>query len=370
MKKTTARRPEHTPLAMILLCLIVICFNGCAVKKNKPEPSPETGLTFAAESKEAENYASSDSVKKMSESVRDEYLLGPGDILDLRVWTRAEISDADIIVGPDGIITVNRVGSVLVDGRTRGEVTQEIIEKLSHFYVDPEVTLTVKEYKNNKAFVLGRVKNPGVVMFSGKGTLLEALSLAGGLPFDATEQTSLTKCAIIRGKSLIIWIDLHELLYNGNMALNARIRNNDVIFIPESQSELVYVMGEVHNPGAFRLTSQLNFMDALMMAGGPTDDARRKKLFIIRPTPDGKGDVVNIDLKGMLKTGDFSKNYLLEDGDVIYVAEKGATKFNYFIEQLMPFLNIISLSTSLAESFGLMQKLRQDLWGQEGFVGN
>ena len=232
------------------------------------------------------------------------------------------------------------------------------------------MTLSVIEYHNNKAFVLGRVSNPGVVSFPGEGTLLEALSLAGGLPVLEKENDSfLSKCAIIRGRDKIIWIDLKELLNNGNMSLNARIRNNDVIFIPESRDELVYVMGEVGNPGAVRLRNRLSVLDAMMLVGGPTMNASLTKTFLIRGTP-GQGSVKEIDVKQMLETGSMQDNFLLESGDVIYVASSSTGKWNYAFKQVLPFLKVLDLSTSTLERFGVMPELRRELWGQSGFVGN
>ncbi len=110
------------------------------------------------------------------------------------------------------------------------------------------------------------------------------------------EDTYLTRCAIIRGKDTIIWIDLNDLLQNGNMALNAKILNNDVIFIPESQSELVYVMGEVRTPGAYNMTGRLTIMDSLMLAGGPTDDADTTTIYLIRKGEGKQGSVREINL--------------------------------------------------------------------------
>jgi protein involved in polysaccharide export with SLBB domain len=147
------------------------------------------------------------------------------------------------------------------------------------------------------------------------------------------------------------------------MALNARIQNNDVIYIPESKSELVYVMGEVFKPGAISLHGQLTYMDALMLSGGPKKSADITKTYIIRF--DGrKSAVKEIDLKRMLETGDFRDNFLLQDNDVIYVAEKGMGRFNYALKQLMPFLDVLQLSTTNLETFGVMPEFRERVWGQ------
>ena len=165
-----------------------------------------------------------------------------------------------------------QVGILNVNGMTIAEATSEIRAILSRGYENPEVSLLVREYHNNKAFVLGRVSEPGVVNFPGDGTLLEALALAGGLPHIGKD-TFLTKCAIIRDNDTVIWIDLRDLLDHGNMALNAKILNNDVIFIPEAEDEMVLVLGEVRQAGPVMLKRGLNIIDALMRSGGYTEEA-------------------------------------------------------------------------------------------------
>jgi len=351
----------------ILLCLFILLLQSACIPVSPVPEATHQNNSFHTDIQEATTaFAPPLYVEEQSERISDRYLLGPGDILNLRVWNREELSDPDIIVGPDGIITVSRIGNIRVGGRKREDVAAEITAKLSKFYQNPEVSLSVKAYKNNKAFVLGRVENPGVVNFPGKGTLLEALSLAGGLPV-LEKEAFLTKCAIIRGKHKIIWIDLRELLNNGNMALNARIQNNDVIFIPESDDENVYVMGEVIRPGTVRLRLQMAFLDALMLSGGPTEDANLEKIYILRFNKN-ESEVQEINLKHIIETGDINQNYQLKANDIVYVSEKGISKFNYVMKQLMPFLEVLQLSTTNLESFGVMQQLRKELWGQEGFV--
>lgn len=358
------------PGISILIVVMVTMLQACTGATPQVPPAPPEKPVFERESRQAIDYALPEEVEKMSPQAGDpNYLIGPGDALQLKVWQRPEISDDDIVVGPDGIISVARIGTIRVKDKTRDEVAREISTRLERYYTKPEVSLSIQKYENNKAFVLGRVQNPGVVHFPGRGTLLEALSMAGGYS-EVAQETYLTKCAIIRDKDTIIWIDLNELLRNGNMALNAHIQDNDVIFIPESKSELVYILGEVHNPGAYHLTGQLTVMDALMQAGGPTSAAAYEKLFVIRGSQQGKGVVKEINLRDIIEHADLSNNVLLENNDILYMAEKGISKFNYVMKQMMPFLDIISVTTDDLEAFGVMQELRQELWGQEGFVGN
>jgi polysaccharide export outer membrane protein len=341
-------------------------FSSCTTTIPDLDEFDENGITFEMPTRSMTEYTPVSVMEDEAEAMEDDYLIGPGDLLSLDVWNRGGISNPDILVGPDGVITIARIGNIDISGLTREEATDKITDALAVYYKRPEVSLVIKEYNNNKAFVLGRIENPGVIKFPGKGTLLEALSLAGGLPV-LHKDITLTRCAIIRGKDLVIWVDLRELLHNGNMALNTRIKNNDVIFIPESQDELIYVMGEVSTPGAISLSSRMTYLDALMLAGGPTKAANLEKTFILRF--DGQNRAVKeIDLSRMLEKGELQHNVQLQDNDVIYVAENGMSKFNYNLTQLMPFLQTLNLSTSTLERFGVMQELRNELWDQEGFV--
>lgn len=342
------RRKLATAVTAALLAGLVCLQAGCAPN---PKPSPPEQVRqagFATEPpQKSDLFASAGAVEQFSNSVPDAYLLGPGDLLKLSVWNRKDLSRDGIVVSPDGSISVERVGVIRVEGRTVEDVTKEIVAKLSRFYERPEVTLSIEKYNNNKAFVLGRVSNPGVVHFPGKGTLLEALALAGGLPV-VQKDAFLTKCSIIRGRDTIIWIDLRELLNNGNVALNAKLKNNDIVFIPESEDELVYVMGEVKTPGAVRLKAKLTFMDALMLSGGPTKEAGLSDAYLIR-FDNGQGTVVRVDIAAMLKNADLSRNYVLRDNDIVYIAPSGMASFQYAMQQLIPAFQVLQMGASVID---------------------
>ena len=354
-----------------LLCsLLMLLLSACSSISPKETIVSEKGETnFKTElPKKVQEFASPDRIKALDTQEAFQYRLGPGDMISIQVWRRPELSQEGILVSPDGFLTVPRIGNVQVLGMTVAQVKALVTAKLEFFYIEPEVTIRVQEFHNNKAFVLGRVSKPGVVNFPGKGTLLEALALAGGIP-DQNKDTSLTKCAIIRGNDLIIWIDLQDLLRNGNMALNAPVRNNDVIYIPESSDELVYVLGEVQTPGAIQIRGGMTVLKAVMLAGGVNKNGDPEKVFVIRQQTL-KGDVIRVSLKELLENGDFTKNFSLMPNDIIYVSPGGMTKFNYAIEKIMPSLQMLNLGFTDLESLGVMERLRSKIWGQSGFINS
>jgi polysaccharide export outer membrane protein len=230
-----------------------------------------------------------------------------------------------------------------LSGLTRDQARALVLSKLSELYSDPEITLTVRVYNNNKAYVLGRVAQPGVVRFTGPGTLIEAISQAGGIPATPGVEPLMTECSIIRGKGQIIWIDLQELLNEGNVSLNARIRTNDLIYVPPAKQVMVYVMGEVRSPRPIPLRKEMTLMDALMLAGGPHEDAKLNKAYIIR-WDDSISVVQPVDLKRLLEKGDMSQNILMEPNDILFLPERGIATFNYYLRQISPTLRIINLA--------------------------
>lgn len=354
-------------LAVLLLLLVACSTPRQGVYQPKTE-KPESklhkihdlkpGEFFQAELETtAKQFASPETIKAESAKIDSRYRIGPGDVFSFLVRGRPDATEERVLVSPDGNASLPRIGIVHVQGMTVDELTELARHKLSEFYENPEVTVIMREFNNNRVFVLGRVANPGAVKFQGQGTLLEALSLAGGLPTD-TEKTFLSRCMIVRGDNLVMWIDLRELLENGNMALNAKLRNGDVIFIPQSEDQLAYVLGEVARPGVLTLRSQMTLLDAIMSCGGPTKGANTKDVFIVR-TSEGKGVVKRVDLANISARGDFRENYVLKDGDLILVPPTGLSRMNYFLTQIQPFFTIIGLTTGALSNVGLMDALIQ-----------
>jgi polysaccharide biosynthesis/export protein len=324
-------------LSNLMLSVILCACSGISPVPTRV-PAPQERDFHIALPKTNQKFATKEQIEAIRPKESYKYRLGPGDLVNIKVWRRPELSQENIVVSPDGFIAIPRIGNIQVINLTPDEVQKLVTSKLELLYIMPEVTVWVKEFHNNKAFVLGRVAKPGVINFPGNGTLLEGLALAGGLP----DQGKMTRCSIIRGNKSVIWIDLQDLLKNGNMSLNAPIRNNDVIFIPELNDEVVYVMGEVNTPGAIQLKDGMNVLKAIMLAGGMNKQANPERIFIVRQQ-SVQGDVIVVDLNKLIGHGDFSQNFTLMPDDIIYISATGVAKFNYTLEKIMPSLQVISL---------------------------
>ncbi|MEM7309048.1 MAG: polysaccharide biosynthesis/export family protein [Planctomycetota bacterium] len=276
-----------------------------------------------------------------------DYRIGPGDGIRVTVVGQPDVTGQHV-VGPDGSVSVPLAGTVALRGDTRDRAAERIGDRLQTFFLEPlRVTVEVTDYRNNKAYVLGRVERPGVVDLTGAGTLLQVLAEAGGLPV-REYRSFLARCAIIRGRNQILWIDLIDLLQGGNVSLNVPLRNGDVVFIPDSEDATVFVMGEVAAPGAVPIKVRLDLVQALAQAGGPTEDAELESVFLIRPNgADGFGAPIRIDFKALIETGDFRENVELKAGDILFVARNGMGDVNYVLRKLQPSFAALTLGVAV-----------------------
>ncbi len=274
------------------------------------------------------------------------YRLGPGDEFSYLVRGRNDISQPSVIVAPDGMVALPRVGLINIEGKTLGEASDFVTHALKKYYEDPEVTLLMQKYTNNRVFVLGQVLRPGVVNLPGSATLLEALALAGGVVRDYAGNSPPVDRAIIgRGKDKVIWLDIRELLESGNMALNANLKNGDVVFVPQGQSKVAFVLGQVRQPGPVLLRTPMTVLEALTRSGGLTADGDPQKVYLVRRVED-KAVVLEIDTSIWIEQGDLRKNIYLTEGDLIYAGERGVSRFNYYITRLLPSITVVDFANT------------------------
>lgn len=290
--------------------------------------------------------ASKEEIEAFTDTDEGVYQLGPGDAFSFLVRGRPDISVPEVIVAPDGMVSLPRIGLMKIQGMSLAQVTERVNNQLKQYYQAPEVTLLMRAYKNNRVYMLGQVSHPGVVHLPGSATLLEAIAMAGGVIKDtAGNSPPLNRCIIGRGKDKVIWLDLRDLLENGNISLNARLKNGDVVFIPQGQNVVAFILGEVRQPGPILLRSQMTVLEAIARAGGMTKDADPTKVYLIRPEGE-KTLVYEIDTNHWVERADLRKNLVLREGDYIYVGELGVSRFNYYLTHILPGLQVVDFATT------------------------
>ncbi len=281
-------------------------------------------------------------VNQFEAPVLTSYTLGAGDEIAVDVWNHPELSGKHVI-GPDGKITLPVAGVIGLVDLTREQARDAIAASLLHFYSDLAVTLRVDRYTSYRVFVLGRVGAPGALQFDAQPTLLDVVTRAVTLPIGGigADKAALGRCAIIRGRDRMIWIDLKVLFNQGDMAGNIRLERNDLVYMPDAGDQLVYVLGEVKHPGAFRLTPTMSFLDAFTQAGGVTEDAADTKIEVVRSET---GEQREFRLQDLLNVPQ-ALNFGLEEGDIIYVPRRNLAKFGYVLQKTASLAGFAVLGT-------------------------
>jgi polysaccharide export outer membrane protein len=284
------------------------------------------------------------------------YIIGPGDILFISVWKVPELS-GEYEVGPDGVISLPLIGTVKAQGLRREELASKIREKLFIEFNNPVVSVQVRKYLSRYIYVVGNVRNPGLVILPEEPTLLKALTLAGGVTRDITPTSvpssegmpyPLGKVSIIRGDNQIIMVNLDELLRQGNMQLNQNLEPGDVVNVSTDMDAHIYVMGQVARPGLYALRSNMGALDAVALAGSYTADAQAHGLRVVRNIA-GKNEIITVDLYDIMKRNRRDKDVKLQPGDIVYMPNKAVALFHYYINSTIPSATSIFLGITAAD---------------------
>jgi polysaccharide export outer membrane protein len=163
------------------------------------------------------------------------YIIGPGDGLQISVWHNAELS-MSVPVRPDGRISTPLVNDVIAAGRTPEELGHDIEARLKKFVADPSVTVIVSSFigpYNQQVRIIGEAVTPKAIPFSAHMTVLDAMIAAGGLtPFASGNRTQLVRR--IDGKETNTTVRVSDLLKSGDLSANTDLRPGDIIIIPQS----------------------------------------------------------------------------------------------------------------------------------------
>jgi polysaccharide export outer membrane protein len=249
-----------------------------------------------------------------------DYRIGRQDLLEIRVFDVEEL-DQVVRVGDDGSITMPLLGRLVVDGLTRTELEATIAGLLeARFVRDPQVSVFVKEYESKKVAVTGSVKNPGSYEMLGRKTLLEMISLAGGLDREIGREI-----VIFRQTDGVptrrIPIDLERLVYDADPGLNVSIEPGDIIYVPTVEKVRIFVSGAVKNPNLYEVprNQPVTVLKAITLAGGTTDRAAEKRVQIIRTDDDGGRSTLEVNLQA-IKRGKV-EDPILQPDDLVLVPE-------------------------------------------------
>jgi polysaccharide biosynthesis/export protein len=240
-----------------------------------------------------------------------DYVIGPQDILLVQVFDQADLG-GKYTVEADGTFGFPLIGRIKAGGLTLRAFEAELKARLADGYFrNPQVSIAVEQYRSQRVFVMGEVRQPGPVALTGGMTLIEALSRAGSTLTTASGEVAVVRSPQGRTSGEPVLPDqdaatevfratIRE-LESGALSQNLELRDGDTIFVP--RAETVYVFGQVKNPGAYGVQKKTTVLQALSLAGGVNEHGAMNRIQILR-IENGAKKEVKVQLTDLVRPED------------------------------------------------------------------
>jgi polysaccharide export outer membrane protein len=218
----------------------------------------------------------------------DRYRIGAGDVLEIRVYNRPQLSREAVRVEGNGMIRMPLIdGDIQAACKTEGELAKEISVRYARYYRNLPVDVFIKEYHGREVALIGAVNEQGRYQMQRHIRLLELLTFAKGPSEKAGETINIVRgpradsCAADTSANQegLITLRLNDTL-RGEEAANPYVEGGDIVTIPEA--EQVFVVGNVYAPKSLPLKDALTVSRAIAMAGGPLRDSKTDHIRVVR----------------------------------------------------------------------------------------
>ncbi len=274
-----------------------------------------------------------------SSETNGNYVLGADDQVMLAVADLDEISGKPFRVDMQGDVNLPLIGRLHAAGLTANELEAEVAKRLLQFVRNPNVVISITDFRSQPVSVLGAVVTPGIHQIQGRKSLFEVLSSAGGLRPDAGNSVRITRelqwgpiplanaQVDASHRFSTASLDTKGIMRATDPTENIEVKPNDVISVPTS--EVVYCVGSVHKPGGFTLgeNESLSALQVLSLAEGLDPTAASDKARILRAVPgSSKRAEIAVNIKHLMAGK--GEDIALKAQDILFIpnsAAKGLT---------------------------------------------
>jgi protein involved in polysaccharide export with SLBB domain len=256
-------------------------------------------------------------------SWREKYTLGPGDVLNFRIYGYPDLDRSEVFVRPDGTIGYLQAANVRAEGLSIDELRAAIETDLARYYRYPRVIITPFSLRSKRYFMLGKVVDRGAFTLEQPLTLLEAVARARGIETGLFEQNTveladLPRSFIMRGGQRLP-VDFEKLFFEGDLKQNVEIEPGDYVYFAAANTNEVYVFGEIGQPGVLGFTPKLSAVGAITVRGGFTPSAYQSRVLVVRGSLE-KPERFVVDVSAVLSGQ--QPDFLLQPKDIVYVSRR------------------------------------------------
>jgi polysaccharide biosynthesis/export protein len=309
------------------LILLSFCFPGVVLAQ---DASAVNNATVVAANAAATDVSYTTTVPSQGVAQSTNYVLGPEDQVTVRIFAADDIPDKPSTIANDGTVTLPMIGQVKAAGLTVEQFQQNVTTAYKKYFKDPQVTVTVSDYRSQPVSVAGNVTTPGVVQLRGQRNLMEVVSQAGGLRADAGDTATITRSLSegpipvqgaftdASGKYSVAHINIRNVMSGKDPEGNILIKPHDVVTIPRAR--MVYVLGNVTKPGGYVMTDNdsMSLTQAIALAGGWDHTASLNKAKVLRASASGgEREEIPANVKAIMNNK--APDVQLHPDDILYI---------------------------------------------------
>ena len=258
------------------------------------------------------------------------YVLGPNDKLVITIQQLDEIKQFEVAIDLQGNISLPLLGLIHAGDATLERLKSAVDARARRFVRNPDISIFINDFRSQPISILGAVNNPGVNQLQGQRTLVEVISMAGGLRPDAGTNIQITrelKWGQIplpgaktdpSGQYSVASVSVRKVLHATDPSENIPLRPRDVVTVPKA--DLVYCVGSVRRPGGFPIaqSESLSALQVLSLAEGLDKNAAPDHARILRTVPGSQSRTeIPVNLKKL--TGGQTLDIHLQSDDILFV---------------------------------------------------
>jgi polysaccharide export outer membrane protein len=263
----------------------------------------------------------------------DRYRIGPGDVIDIRIYNRPQLSRDAVRVEGNGMIRMPLIeNEIQAACLTEGELAKEISTRYAKYYKNLQVDIFIKEYHSKQVAIIGAVNEQSRFELQRRVRLLELLTYAkgpsakAGQTINIVHSTAVSPCKQTDDTDTAAAFSSYKLsdVLLGDPKSNPYLEAGDIVTLPEADQ--VYVVGNVFMPLTIALKEPITLTRAIAMAGGLKQDTRKDKIRILRQEPGTTiRKEITVDLSAIEKKS--SEDLALAPNDIIDVPTSAGKSF-------------------------------------------
>lgn len=263
----------------------------------------------------------------------DRYRIGAGDVLDIRIYNRPQLSREAVRVEGSGMIRMPLIETeIQASCQTEGELAKEIATRYTKYYRNLQVDVFIKEYHSRQVAVIGAVNDQSRFELQRRVRLLELLTYAkgpsakAGQTINIVHSTNISPCKQTTENEENAAFSSFKLgdVLAGKPESNPYLEAGDIVTVPEADQ--VYVVGNVFMPLTIPLREPVTLTRAIAMAGGLKQDTRKDKIRVLRQEPGTSvRKEITVDLYAIEKKR--SEDLALAPNDIVDVPTSAGKSF-------------------------------------------